>query len=113
MLNQHAITAQFAALGDATRFAIIQRLSRGELSVSELTSQFSLTQPTITNHLNVLEKAGLIARRKVAQKRICRLNPEAVSQLGELLNAVGRQWSSRLDRLAGYSKSQTKKKDQD
>ena len=111
MLSQHAMTTQFSALGDATRFAIIQRLSKGELSVSELTSQFSLTQPTITSHLNVLEKAGLIVRRKAAQKRICQLNPEAISQLGELLNAVGKQWSSRLGRLASYSNSQGKKKD--
>src|SRR5579859_5008164 len=93
-------------LGDVTRYAIVQRLSQGEQSVSELTSLFSLTQPTITSHLNVLEKAGLIERQKAAQKRIAKLKPEVILELGKLLDAVGRQWSSRLDRLAIYAEAQ-------
>jgi DNA-binding transcriptional ArsR family regulator len=109
MLGQHTVTRQFSALGDATRYAIVQRLSQGEQSVSELTSLFSLTQPTITSHLNVLEKAGLIERRKAAQKRIARLKPDAILELGKLLDAVGRQWSARLDRLAAYAAAQTDK----
>jgi DNA-binding transcriptional ArsR family regulator len=109
MLGQHTITRQFAALGDLTRYAIVQRLSQGEQSVSDLTSLFSLTQPTITSHLNVLEKAGLVERRKVAQKRIITLKPEAILELGKLLDAVGRQWSSRLDRLALYAEVQADK----
>jgi DNA-binding transcriptional ArsR family regulator len=107
MLNQLTITRQFAALGDATRYAIVQRLSQGQQSVSELTSLFSLTQPTITSHLNILEKAGLIERQKAGQKRISRLKPEAILELGKLLDAVGRQWSSRLDRLTVYASDQT------
>lgn len=107
MLDQLAITRQFAALGDATRYAIVQRLSQGQQSVSELTSLFSLTQPTITSHLNILEKAGLIERQKAGQKRISRLKPEAILELGKLLDAVGRQWSSRLDRLTVYAADQT------
>lgn len=109
MLSQDAITRQFAALGDVTRYAIVQRLSQGEQSVSELTSLFSLTQPTITSHLNVLEKAGLIERQKAAQKRIAKLKPEAILELGKLLDAVGRQWSSRLDRLAAYAETRAQK----
>jgi DNA-binding transcriptional ArsR family regulator len=109
MLGPHTVTRQFAALGDVTRYAIVQRLSQGEQSVSELTSLFSLSQPTITSHLNVLEKAGLIERQKAAQKRIIKLKPEAILELGKLLDAVGRQWSSRLDRLALYAKSQADK----
>lgn len=107
MLNQLTITRQFAALGDATRYAIVQRLSQGQQSVSELTSLFSLTQPTITSHLNILEKAGLIERQKAGQKRISRLKPEAILELGKLLDAVSRQWSSRLDRLTVYASDQT------
>jgi DNA-binding transcriptional ArsR family regulator len=107
MLNQLTITRQFAALGDATRYAIVHRLSQGQQSVSELTSLFSLTQPTITSHLNILEKAGLIERQKAGQKRISRLKPEAILELGKLLDAVGRQWSSRLDRLTVYASDQT------
>lgn len=109
MLSQDAITRQFAALGDVTRYAIVQRLSQGEQSVSELTSLFSLTQPTITSHLNVLEKAGLIERQKAAQKRIAKLKPAAILELGKLLDAVGRQWSSRLDRLAAYAETRAQK----
>jgi DNA-binding transcriptional ArsR family regulator len=111
MLGQHTITKQFAALGDVTRYAIVQRLSQGEQSVSELTSLFSLTQPTITSHLNILEKAGLIERQKAAQKRISKLKPEAILELGKLLDAVAREWSSRLDRLALYAEAQADKKE--
>ena len=103
MLSQQTLTTRFAALADPTRLAIVQRLASGDLNVSDLARPFALSQPTITSHLNVLERAGLIERRKVAQSRICRLLPEAVSPLAQCLTAIGQQWSARLDRLASYS----------
>src|ERR1700761_6176226 len=75
MLSQATLTARFAALADPTRLAMVQRLAGADLSVSELARPFALSQPTITSHLNVLERAGLIERHKVAQSRICRLKP--------------------------------------
>lgn len=111
MINQSTSATRFAALADPTRLAIIQRLAGGDLSVSELARPFALSQPTITSHLNVLERAGLIERRKRAQSRICSLKADAVSQLAECLNAIGEQWSARLDHLARYSESEIKKED--
>jgi DNA-binding transcriptional ArsR family regulator len=105
------MTLRFAALADPTRLAIIQRLAGGDLSVSDIARPFALSQPTITSHLNVLERAGLIERRKLAQSRICRLKAEAVSQVAECLNAIGQQWSARLDRLGSYSEAQIKQED--
>jgi DNA-binding transcriptional ArsR family regulator len=109
MLSQAILTARFAALADPTRLAIVQRLAGTDLSVSELARPFALSQPTITSHLNVLERAGLIERHKVAQSRICRLKPEAISPLADCLDAMGRQWAARLDRLARYSTAQARK----
>lgn len=110
-MSQPTLAVRFAALADPTRLAIIQRLAGGDQSVSDLARPFALSQPTITSHLNVLERAGLIERRKAAQRRICRLKPEAVSVLTECLNAIGQQWSARLDRLANYSETQIGKKE--
>jgi DNA-binding transcriptional ArsR family regulator len=109
MLSQAVLTARFAALADPTRLAMVQRLAGADLSVTELAQPFALSQPTITSHLNVLERAGLIERHKVAQSRICRLKPEAIAPLAECLDAVGRQWSARLDRLARYSDAHHRK----
>src|ERR1700739_3196561 len=75
----------FAALADPTRRGIVVRLARGEESVSDLVDHFSLTQPTISSHLKVLESAGLISRRKVAQLRPCKLVPERLKEVTDWL----------------------------
>jgi DNA-binding transcriptional ArsR family regulator len=111
MMSQLTMTTRFAALADPTRLAILQRLAGGDLNVSDLARPFALSQPTITSHLNVLERAGLIERRKVAQSRFCKLKADAVSEVAECLNAIGQQWSARLDRLASYSEAEIKKED--
>jgi DNA-binding transcriptional ArsR family regulator len=111
MMGQSTMTTRFAALADPTRFAILQRLAGGDLNVSDLARPFALSQPTITSHLNVLERAGLIERRKVAQSRFCRLRADAVSEVVECLNAIGQQWSARLDRLASYVETEIEKED--
>ena len=67
------LTATFAALADPTRRAILARLSSGETSVTELARPFHITLPAVSNHLKVLERAGLIARTREAQWRPCRL----------------------------------------
>jgi DNA-binding transcriptional ArsR family regulator len=111
MMSQSTMITRFAALADPTRLAIIQRLAAGDLNVSDLARPFALRQPTITSHLNVLERAGLIERRKVAQSRFCRLKADAVSEVAECLDAIGQQWSTRLDRLASYAETEIKKDD--
>ena len=103
----------FAALADPTRRGIIVRLARGEASVSELVAHFSLTQPTISSHLKVLESAGLISRRKVAQLRPCTLVPERLKSVTDWLEEVQETWEGnykRLDTLLAELK-QTKEKE--
>ena len=83
-----SLNQAFAALADPTRRGIVLHLARGESSVSALVSRFSLTQPTISSHLKVLESAGLISRRRDAQLRPCKLVPEQLKAVTEWLEQV-------------------------
>lgn len=74
-------------------------LARGEASVSDLVGQFSLTQPTISSHLKVLESAGLISRRRVAQSRPCKLVPEQLKSVTDWLEQVQAIWEGNYKRL--------------
>jgi len=89
----------FAALADPTRRGIVVRLARGEASVSNLVGHFSLTQPTISSHLKVLESAGLISRRRVAQLRPCKLVPERLKSVTDWLEQVQEIWEGNYKRL--------------
>jgi DNA-binding transcriptional ArsR family regulator len=75
---QSRLDATFSALADPTRRAILARLARGEATVMELVEPFALSQPAITKHLKVLERAGLISRSRDGQTRPCRLEPRAL-----------------------------------
>src|SRR5262245_51950947 len=102
----------FAALADPTRRGIVVRLARGEASVSDLVGHFSLTQPTISSHLKVLESAGLISRRRVAQSRPCMLVPERLKAVTDWLEQVQEIWEGnykRLDALLAELKQVEKK----
>src|SRR6516164_2879156 len=89
----------FAALADPTRRGIVVRLARGEASVSDLVGHFSLTQPTISSHLKVLESAGLISRRRVAQLRPCMLVPERLKAVTDWLEQVQDNGEGNYKRL--------------
>src|SRR4029079_13597308 len=89
----------FAALADPTRRGIVVRLARGEASVSDLVGHFSLTQPTISSHLKVLESAGLISRRRVAHTRPCVLVPERLKAVTDWLDQVQEVWEGNYKRL--------------
>ncbi|MCA9193390.1 MAG: winged helix-turn-helix transcriptional regulator [Planctomycetales bacterium] len=97
-----SLNQSFAALADPTRLGIVVHLARSEATVSELVDQFSLTQPTITSHLNVLEKAGLISRTRVAQTRVCRLRADELERIGDWLSQLQSVFEGnyrRLDKL--------------
>ena len=96
------LSAAFHALGDPTRRAILARLANGEASVSELRAPFALTQPTISKHLKVLEKAGLIEGGRNAQKRPRRLTPRAMKEVADWIEPFRQQWERRLDNLEAY-----------
>ena len=89
-MHMKQLDQAFAALADPTRRGIVVRLARCEASVSDLVGHFSLTQPTVSSHLKVLESAGLISRRKVAQLRPCTLVPERLQAVTDWLQQVRR-----------------------
>jgi DNA-binding transcriptional ArsR family regulator len=96
------LSATFAALADPTRRAILARLASGEAAVTELGEPFDMSLPAISKHLKVLERAGLIARGRDAQRRPCRLEAAPLKDVSEWLERYRRFWEARLDRLDAY-----------
>jgi DNA-binding transcriptional ArsR family regulator len=98
------LSATFAALADPTRRAILQRLAGGERSVTELGEPFPISMPGISKHLKVLERAGLIDRRREAQRRPCRLNAEPLQDAADWIEQYRAFWEGSFDRLEAYLK---------
>jgi DNA-binding transcriptional ArsR family regulator len=86
------LNAQFAALADPTRRAILARLSLGEMSVNDLAAPFAMSLPAISRHLKVLENAGLISRGRSAQWRPARLEPLAMKGIAEWIDRYRHLW---------------------
>ena len=99
MSTADPLSRAFAALADPTRRAILERLAAGEAGVVELTEASTLTQPAITKHLKVLERAGLIGRARDRQRRPARLQREGLLPVDDWLRRAHGEWSGRLDRL--------------
>ena len=95
----------FAALADPTRRAILARLAQGEATVNELAAPFHLTQPSISKHLKVLERAGLISRSRAAQTRPCRLETVPLKLIAEWVEAYRHLWEDSFERLDAHLKS--------
>jgi DNA-binding transcriptional ArsR family regulator len=98
-MNTQRLDATFAALADPTRRAILARLAGGEASVTELAEPFAMSQPAISKHLKVLEKAGLISRGRDAQRRPCRLEAAPLGELAGWLDKYRQHWEERFQRL--------------
>ncbi len=96
------LSATFAALADPTRRAILERLASGETSVTELAEPFRMTMPAVSKHLKVLERAGLIARGREAQKRPCRLEAAPLKDVSKWVENYRRFWEESFDRLDAY-----------
>jgi DNA-binding transcriptional ArsR family regulator len=100
MLNQHAsLDLMFQALADPTRRAMIDRLSRGPASVSELARPFDISLPAVVQHLQALENSGLVSSEKVGRVRTVTIRPDALGQAEQWLNDRRTLWARRLDRL--------------
>jgi DNA-binding transcriptional ArsR family regulator len=95
----------FAALADPTRRAMLARLANGEATVNELAEPFDMTQPSISKHLKVLERAGLITRSRAAQTRPCRLEPAALEVAANWVEAYRSLWDASFDKLDVFLKS--------
>jgi DNA-binding transcriptional ArsR family regulator len=96
------LSSTFAALADPTRRAIVARLAARECSVTELAEPFEMSMPAVSKHLRVLEKAGLIARRREAQRRPCRLEPGPLKDVADWAERYRSIWEQRFDRLEAY-----------
>jgi len=92
----------FQALADPTRRAILERLSRGPASVSDLARPFDMSLAAVVQHLAVLEGAGVVASEKVGRVRTCRIEPEALSLAEKWINERRTLWERHLDRLGDY-----------
>jgi DNA-binding transcriptional ArsR family regulator len=89
----------FAALADPTRRAILARLASGEATVAELARPFAMSQPAISKHLKVLERAGLISRGRDAQRRPCRIEGQPLAEATSWLANYRRIWEANFQRL--------------
>lgn len=107
------LSLKLAALADPTRRAIIARLARGEATVTELQKPFELSQPAISKHLKVLEKAGLIERGRAAQSRPRRLRIEALNETAAWFAQVRSLWNDSFDRLGEFLDASDPKEGED
>ena len=102
--SQH-LDRLFHALSDATRRAIVLRLSQGPASVTELSKPFEMAMPTLLQHIRVLEDSGLIGTEKVGRVRTCEINQKAFDATQSWLERQRTIWEDRLDRLEAYAAS--------
>ncbi len=112
-MADRVLNTTFAALADPTRRAIIARLASGEASVAELAEPFAISQPAISKHLKVLERAGLISRSQDAQRRPRRLEAKPLAEATEWLERYREFWEEnyeRLDALLAVMKTKQKKR---
>lgn len=103
MLNQSAALDQvFQALSDPTRRWMVERLSRGPASVSELAKPLTMSLPAVVQHLQVLEQSGLVRSDKVGRVRTCRMQAEGLRTAEHWINERRGSWQRRLDRLGEF-----------
>lgn len=99
MLNQLAVDRAFHALADSTRRALVERLSQGPASVTELAKPLDMTLAAVVQHLQVLEKSRVIRSEKVGRVRTCRIEPRGLSVAERWIAERRSLWERRLDRL--------------
>lgn len=101
MTTDH-LSLTFAALADPTRRAILARLSHGEATVTELAAPFSLSLPTVSKHLKVLQHAGLVTQGRRAQWRPCRIEAAPLQEIAAWMEDYRQFWDESFERLDGY-----------
>ena len=99
MSPAEALDATFAALADPTRRAILARLATGDATVMELAAPFEMSQPAVSKHLKVLERAGLVSRGRDAQRRPCRLEARPLGKANAWLERYRDYWEGNFRRL--------------
>jgi DNA-binding transcriptional ArsR family regulator len=99
VLDDAQLDIVFTALSDRTRRDIVARLGTGEATVKELAEPYAMSMQAVSQHLRVLERAGLVSRTRQRQSRPCRLEPEALEAALSWIEESRRVWSERMDRL--------------
>ncbi|KQU81899.1 MULTISPECIES: metalloregulator ArsR/SmtB family transcription factor [Ensifer] len=99
MTPSERLDATFSALADPTRRAILARLALGEASVLELAEPFAMSQPAVSKHLKVLERAGLVSRSRDAQRRPCRIEIDPLTEAADWLEEYRKLWQANFARL--------------
>jgi DNA-binding transcriptional ArsR family regulator len=113
MLNQKvALDLMFQALSDPSRRVIVERLSRGPASFSELARPLAMSLPAVFQHLRVLEASGLVRSEKIGRMRICRIEPTALRAAEQWITERRTEWERRLDRLGDYLADHPEEPDQ-
>jgi DNA-binding transcriptional ArsR family regulator len=102
-----AVDRVFHALGDPTRRAIMEKLSQGPISVSQLAGPLDITLAAVVQHLQVLEESGLVQTEKVGRVRTCRIEPAGLSVAEQWIGARRSVWERRLDRLGDFLREPT------
>lgn len=105
-----SLDAVFSALADPTRRRIIERLARGSLTVGEIASDFSISQPGISKHVRVLEDSGLLRRQVMGRVHRCTLSPQAMQAASSWVDKQCRFWNAVLDRLGDILDEPSKRK---
>ena len=100
--SREEIDRVFHALADPSRRVIVERLSRGSASVSELARPLSMSLPAVVQHLQVLETSGLVRSKKIGRVRTCQIEPAALRPVEQWISARRSNWERRLDRLGDY-----------
>ncbi len=100
--NTPELNALFHALADPARRAMVERLSRGPVSLGDLAQPLPMTLSAVMQHVKVLENAGLVSSEKVGRVRTCAIRPDTLSQAEKWINACRVEWEHRLDRLGEY-----------
>jgi DNA-binding transcriptional ArsR family regulator len=113
MQQPDTLSATFAALSDPTRRAILARLAQGDASVKDLSAPFAMTQPAISKHLRVLERAGLIEQGRQAQWRPRRLRASPLRDVADWVSQYRRHWEDSFERLDAYLRELNTSKEQD
>jgi DNA-binding transcriptional ArsR family regulator len=103
------LEASFSALSDATRRGVVERLGRGDASITDLAQTFGMTLTGMKKHVGVLEQAGLVATQKVGRVRTCRLGPRRLDEESAWLDSYRRIWDERFDDLEKVVQEQQQK----
>ncbi len=104
--QQPSLDLMFQALADPARRGMVERLSRGPASVSELARPLDMSLPAVMQHLAMLEAGGIVTSQKVGRVRTCALQPQALSLAEQWINQRRTQWAQRLDRLGDFLASE-------